>query len=85
MTGPEHYREAERLLAEADETRPMTSTEVQARLDRREALVHRDIGAIRAELAERAQVHATLAVAAATAMTGTTGRAAAAWEAVVLS
>ncbi|MET7933432.1 hypothetical protein [Streptomyces sp. NPDC005322] len=52
MTGPEHYREAERLLAEAC-TIPRPHDEGHCEADR--------------TIAE-AQVHATLALAAATAM-----------------
>ena len=48
MTGPDHYREAERLLAEMP----------------RERLPHPDIAMIQ----QVAQVHATLALAAATAL-----------------
>jgi|GraSoiStandDraft_4_1057263.scaffolds.fasta_scaffold861659_2 hypothetical protein len=61
MTGPEHYREAERLLAE------------EVFIDRSGAQVHRTY----AETVAAAQVHATLAVAAATALgtSGTEGRA----------
>ncbi|MDX3019917.1 hypothetical protein [Streptomyces acidiscabies] len=56
MTGPEHYREAERLLAAAS-----ASTETTYGGNNPEA--DRDIAA--------AQVHATLALAAATALQGT--------------
>ncbi len=48
MTGPEHYREAERLLAAAEVAPDVHVSEVQ----------------------QAAQVHATLALAAATAMVG---------------
>ncbi|MBF8187351.1 hypothetical protein ITP53_16745 [Nonomuraea sp. K274] len=51
MTGPEHYREAERLLAMQDVVNK---------------LPHADIAMIQ----QQAQVHATLAHAAATALTG---------------
>lgn len=55
MTGPEHYREAERLLAESQTiTRPHEEGHCEA--DR--------------SIAE-AQVHATLALAAATALSAT--------------
>lgn len=86
MTGPEHYRAAESLLAEGVRTvariasiqeDPLTMSEVRAARD--------DLGKKAMGIWAQAQVHATLAVAAATAMTGTTGRAAAAWESVVLS
>lgn len=50
MTGPEHYKEAERLLKRAAELTPPIS--------------EHDLRAIQ----ERAQVHATLALAAATAL-----------------
>ena len=46
MTGPEHYREAEQLLNEADD----------------------DSTIVPADLIAQAQVHATLALAAATAL-----------------
>jgi hypothetical protein len=49
MTGPEHYREAERLLAMQDVA---------------DKLPHADIAMIQ----QQAQVHATLALAAATAL-----------------
>ncbi|QOC56061.1 hypothetical protein SEA_CLOWN_63 [Gordonia phage Clown] len=52
-TGPDHYREAERLLAGADET--------IANLPPEERVV---------VLMSQAQVHATLALAAATALSG---------------
>jgi hypothetical protein len=51
MTGPEHYREAERLLAETERTPEDSVRSV-------------------ATVAAQAQVHATLALAAATAMAG---------------
>ena len=63
MTGPEHYREAERLIRE-------TTTEHED-----DALLH-----IHAEvILTRAQVHATLALAAATA-TGSSDLPAADWD-----
>ena len=49
MSGPEHYQEAERILAEIEGT-PALSNEIEALF------------------AFRAQVHATLALAAATAI-----------------
>jgi len=49
MTGPEHYREAERLLAEVAESNAETAAPAHA----------------------AAQIHATLALAAATALPGT--------------
>lgn len=53
MTGPEHYREAERLMAESDDVlRPHDEGPCEA--DR---------------MLAAAQVHATLALAAATALT----------------
>jgi len=52
MTGPEHYEEAQRLLMGADN---FDSTELTAQ-------------PIIAEMLARAQVHATLALAAATAV-----------------
>ena len=52
MTGPEHYRLAERLLEDADEHAHGGDTEMETL-----TISH-------------AQVHATLAVAAATALTG---------------
>ena len=51
MTGPEHYREAERLAAES---------------------YHEDRWESADKLLARAQIHATLALAAATAMNGVT-------------
>ncbi|WP_275558588.1 hypothetical protein [Streptomyces sp. 5-6(2022)] len=54
MTGPEHYREAERLLAEADNIAEQGG----------------DMG----EMIAAAQVHATLAQAAATALIDETPR-----------
>ncbi|MFE0808160.1 hypothetical protein ACFW34_11840 [Streptomyces sp. NPDC058848] len=56
MTGPEHYREAERLLAVAASSDQTTYEGANPEADR--------------TIAE-AQVHATLALAAATAMSGT--------------
>ncbi|MGQ4358527.1 hypothetical protein [Streptomyces sp. SAS_272] len=60
MTGPEHYREAERLLSEASFTsvtgNPVTRQGLPRRPEERDALT------------ARASVHATLALAAATAM-----------------
>lgn len=54
MTGPEHYREAERLLAEAfDDSETASAKEILA----------------------EAQVHATLALAAATALNVASGSA----------
>ncbi|WP_191834074.1 MULTISPECIES: hypothetical protein [Tsukamurella] len=69
MTGPEHYAEAERLLAIATEVgRAITAT-------REDPLSPEDVRARRDELGKqatglfaRAQVHATLALAAATAL-----------------
>ena len=52
MTGPEHYLEAERLLAD------------------RSNLSGRRTGVVTEEVAAHAQVHATLALAAATALAG---------------
>ena len=63
MTGPEHYREAERLLSEASFTGGVTEQPVT-----RDGLP-RTPGA-HAALIARAQVHATLALAAATAEAG---------------
>ena len=63
MTGPEHYREAERLLSQAS-YESITGTPVthQGMPMRPEA---------HAALIARAQVHATLALTAATAMQAT--------------
>jgi hypothetical protein len=56
VTGPEHYREAERLLVQANRKRPAPDREyVNGREDR-------------AELRAEAQIHATLSLAAATAL-----------------
>jgi hypothetical protein len=55
MTGPEHYREAERMLDEFGQ-------EIEVRIEDREFMIAH-LGAGMA----RAQVHATLALAAATA------------------
>jgi hypothetical protein len=55
MTGPEHYREAERLIVQANAALRDQGTESQAKM-----LAHR-------MLTDQAQVHATLALAAATA------------------
>lgn len=62
MTGTEHYREAERLLADAQHSEFITGPEIMAML-------------------AAAQVHATLALAGATAMTAWPGdtRAAIEW------
>lgn len=77
-TGPEHYREAERLLTEAGkwmnaDTGWMAHMPTEERLARRTA-----------DLAE-AQVHADLAKAAATAMASGRLRPGSAWEKVVSS
>jgi len=61
MTGPEHYREAERLTDQAS-TWANADTGWKAHLSSEERIAHR-----MGDLAE-AQVHATLAHAAATAM-----------------
>lgn len=66
MTGPEHYREAERLQTEADKWANadrgwMAQMPTEERISRRMA-----------DLAD-AQVHATLAVAAATALSSVEG------------
>ncbi len=61
MTGPEHYREAERLIAQA-ESWANADTGWKAHLSTEERIAHR-----MADLTE-AQVHASLAGAAATAM-----------------
>jgi hypothetical protein len=63
MTGPEHYAEAERLIAMA--RRPPTSEELYGSRQAQLTLILAD-----------AQVHATLALAAATATTS------GAWDAV---
>ena len=68
MTGPEHYREAERLAEQADEWLDAdhgwkASMSTSERLERRAA----DLAA--------AQVHATLALAAATALSTVTDEA----------
>ena len=60
MTGPEHYQAAERLLAGT----PVTAAEREAGIDRTENWPPN-----RMELLE-AQAHATLALAAATALPG---------------
>lgn len=68
MTGPEHYREAERLTRRAG-TWMEASTGWKGRLPDEQRLAYR-----MADLAE-AQVHATLAKAAATALSvGPNGR-----------
>lgn len=54
MTGAEHYREAEDMLAFIERDRDLTTNQ-------------------RSEIAARAQVHATLALAAATALAGVIG------------
>ncbi|WP_330349237.1 hypothetical protein [Streptomyces sp. NBC_00582] len=64
MTGPEHYREAERLT-EQSKTWANADMGRKAHLSSEERIAYR-----MADLAE-AQVHATLAQAAATAMSGT--------------
>ncbi|GLZ34858.1 hypothetical protein Lesp02_70450 [Lentzea sp. NBRC 105346] len=56
MTGPEHYREAEQLLAYIEDGA------YRDRMHLSEAAEH--------SIAARAQVHATLALAAATALAG---------------
>jgi hypothetical protein len=61
MTGPEHYREAERLTEQAS-TWANADTGWKAHLSSEERIAYR-----MADLAE-AQVHATLALAAATAL-----------------
>lgn len=61
MTGPQHYREAERLTAQADSW-ANADTGWKAHLSSEERIAHR-----MADLTE-AQVHATLALAAATAL-----------------
>jgi hypothetical protein len=60
MTGPEHYRAAERLLSDASFTNA-TGTPVSREGHPIEPRVY-------ATLIDRAQVHATLALAAATAI-----------------
>jgi hypothetical protein len=59
MTGPEHYNEAQQLLADPNYGEP------------------KGIG--RSETIAAAQVHATLALAAATALTGNSPQEAQAW------
>ncbi|MCR8897265.1 hypothetical protein NWF34_09925 [Gordonia sp. GONU] len=54
MTGAEHYREAEDMLAFIERDRDLTTNQ-------------------HSEIAARAQVHATLALAAATALAGVIG------------
>jgi hypothetical protein len=72
MTGPGHYREAQELLADAKDG------------DRRYGNGPADDAQIRHELIAQAQVHATLALAAATALrdpnTGLPGPDLAEWE-----
>jgi hypothetical protein len=63
MTGPEHYRAAERLLSDASFT-SITGTPVTREGRPVEPRIH-------ATLIDLAQVHATLALAAATAMGST--------------
>jgi invasion protein IalB len=58
MTGPEHYREAERLLSGAQNVMDVAPVD----------------GLTRTECAALAQVHATLAAAAATALIDETPR-----------
>lgn len=60
MTGPEHYRESERLLSDASFT-STSGTPVTREGRPVEPRIH-------AALINRAQVHATLALAAATAI-----------------
>lgn len=71
-TGPDHYREAERLIEEGQQTvtriaavheDPLSTDEVRARRD--------DLGKKAMGIWAQAQVHATLASAAATALAGT--------------
>ncbi|WP_439030267.1 hypothetical protein [Gordonia terrae] len=74
MNGPDHYREAERLIEEGRETvakiaavheDPMTMDEVRARRD--------DLGKKAMGIWAQAQAHATLGLAAATALSGVIG------------
>lgn len=69
MTGPEHYREAERLMAQFDDEIEIDSGAVAT------AIAH--IHAIMTS----AQVHATLALAAATALRTTEGLLGGDWQA----
>lgn len=61
MTGPEHYCEAERLITQANEALRDQSADSEARM-----MAHR-------MLIDTAQVHATLALAAATTGRGVHG------------
>ena len=71
MTGPEHYREAERLVARADDLLELAAQRHGE--ESAEAGFHMAMA--------RAQVHATLALAAASATAGKMGyKAALAWE-----
>jgi hypothetical protein len=63
MTGPEHYREAERLLEEYGQLLEEFGQEFEVPVEDREST----IAYLSAAMA-RAQVHATLALAAATAL-----------------
>ncbi|QDH92843.1 hypothetical protein KNU62_gp58 [Gordonia phage Bakery] len=74
MNGPQHYQAAERLIEEGRETvakiaavheDPMTMDEVRARRD--------DLGKRAMGIWAQAQAHATLALAAATALSGVIG------------
>jgi hypothetical protein len=68
VTGPEHYRQAEQLLAA-----------VNRRIAGDDRSEYVQTASRRAELRAEAQVHATLALAAATA-TGTSDHPAADWD-----
>jgi hypothetical protein len=60
MTGPEHYAEAERLLEETGHEFEIDERRLPVFMDQVQAMM------------ARAQVHATLALAAATALAGVT-------------
>lgn len=85
MTGPEHYREAERLLAHATDTfldssdDPAPRAEYATEAEYVEALqishdLHAEAMRTAAWTTAQAQVHATLALAAATALVDETPR-----------
>lgn len=67
MTGPEHYAEAERLLTVAGDGYRKAERLLEGSFSREEALAAASLAA--APIVAAAQVHATLALAAATATT----------------
>lgn len=70
MTGPEHYREAELLLAEAQ----ATATHAVKKATNGEAFDAEEASRLAQGAFAAAQVHATLALASATAHPGATVR-----------